>query len=159
MGFPYQLSLINFLKELIPNSISMRFSMFSLIWKRTHFPGFPDVLESAGTLKMKILTISMFKWCNKQFSSKRFSKNILITLLVIFITTQKFYAVFMIFYAVRQFLWKLIILCSLGALTETSHKPLKVEAAKNSFPGVYIIDTTCFDECFLFHVMTGRYYF
>ena len=108
---------------------------------------------------MKILTISMFKWCNKQFSSKRFSKNILITLLVIFITTQKFYAVFMISYAVRQFLWKLIILCSLGALTETSHKPLKVEAAKKSFPGVYIIDTTCFDECFLFHVMTGRYYF
>ena len=42
---------------------------------------------------------------------------------------------------------------------ETSHKPLKVAAAKKSFPGVYIIDTTCFDKFFLFHVMTGRHYF
>ena len=40
-----------------------------------------------------------------------------------------------------------------------SHEPLKVAAAKNSFPGVHIIDTTCSDECFLFHVMTGRHYF
>ena len=42
---------------------------------------------------------------------------------------------------------------------ETSHKPLKVGAAKKSFPSVYIIDKTCFDECFLFHVITGRHYF
>ena len=35
---------------------------------------------------------------------------------------------------------------------ETSHKPLKVVAAKKSFPSVYIIDTSCF-ECFLFHVI------
>ena len=40
---------------------------------------------------------------------------------------------------------------------ETSHKPLKV--AKKSFQSVYIIDTTCFDECFLFYVTTGRHYF
>ena len=35
----------------------------------------------------------------------------------------------------------------------------QVAAAKKSFASVYIIDTTCFDECFLFHVITGRYYF
>ena len=42
---------------------------------------------------------------------------------------------------------------------ETSHKPLKVAAAKKYFPNVYIIDTTFFDKCFLFHVITRRHYF
>ena len=37
---------------------------------------------------------------------------------------------------------------------EASHKPLKVATAKKSFPSVFVIDVTCFDECFLFHVMT-----
>ena len=27
------------------------------------------------------------------------------------------------------------------------------------FSSVYVIYTTCFDECFLFHVMTERHYF
>ena len=31
---------------------------------------------------------------------------------------------------------------------EASHNPLKVAAAKKSFPSMYIIDTTCFDEVF-----------
>ena len=42
---------------------------------------------------------------------------------------------------------------------ETSHKPLKAPAAKMPFPSMYIIDTTCLDVCFLFHVITGRHYF
>ena len=42
---------------------------------------------------------------------------------------------------------------------ETSHKPLKVTTAKNTFPNMYIIDRTCFDLCFLFHVITGKHYF
>ena len=42
---------------------------------------------------------------------------------------------------------------------KTSHKPLKVATAKRSFSSVYIIHTTCFDECFLFHVIIGRHYF
>ena len=40
---------------------------------------------------------------------------------------------------------------------ETSHKPLKVATAKKSFPSVYIIDATCFDESILFPVRTGRH--
>ena len=36
---------------------------------------------------------------------------------------------------------------------------LKVETAKKSFLSLYIIDTTCFDECFLFHVTTERHNF
>ena len=34
-------------------------------------------------------------------------------------------------------------------------KPLKETAGKNSFPSVYIIGTTCFDKCFLFHAITS----
>ena len=37
---------------------------------------------------------------------------------------------------------------------EVSPKPLKVAAAKKYFRSVFIIDTTCFDECFSFHVIT-----
>ena len=35
-------------------------------------------------------------------------------------------------------------------LKKKSHKPLKVAAAKKSLPSVYITDTTCLGECFLF---------
>ena len=34
------------------------------------------------------------------------------------------------------------------------HKPFKLAVAKRSFASVYIIDTTCFDEYFLFHAIT-----
>ena len=44
----------------------------------------------------------------------------------------------------------------LAVSKETSHKPLKVAAAKKFFPIVFIIDTTCFDKCFLFHMITGN---
>ena len=40
---------------------------------------------------------------------------------------------------------------------ETSHKPLEVAAAKKFFSSVFLIDTTCFDRCFLFHVTIGRH--
>ena len=39
---------------------------------------------------------------------------------------------------------------------EASYKPLIVAAAKRLFPSVFIIDTTCFDECFLFSVITEK---
>ena len=42
---------------------------------------------------------------------------------------------------------------------QTSHKPLKVAAAKKVFHKCVIIDKTCFDECFFFHVITERHYF
>ena len=38
---------------------------------------------------------------------------------------------------------------------ETSRKPLTVAATKKSFPSVYVINITCFDECFLSHVIIG----
>ena len=51
-------------------------------------------------------------------------------------------------HAFSYFIWK-----------ETTHKPLKVAAAKSLFSSVYIIGTTCFDECFSFYVITKRHYF
>ena len=51
-------------------------------------------------------------------------------------------------YELFYFIWK-----------ETSHKPLKVAAIKKPFPNLYIIDITYFDKCFLFRIITGRYYF
>ena len=40
-----------------------------------------------------------------------------------------------------------------------SQKPLKVTAEKKSFSSPCTIDTTCFDERFLFHVIIGRHCF
>ena len=40
---------------------------------------------------------------------------------------------------------------------ETPHKLLKVATAKKSLPSVFIIHITYFDECLLFHVITGRH--
>ena len=37
---------------------------------------------------------------------------------------------------------------------KTTHKPLKVAAAKSLFSSVYIIGTTCFDEYFSFYVVS-----
>ena len=42
---------------------------------------------------------------------------------------------------------------------ETTHKSLKVGPAKTFFSSVCIIGTTCFDERFLFYMITGRHYF
>ena len=51
------------------------------------------------------------------------------------------------YYKLFHFIWK-----------ETSHKPLKVSPAKKYFLSLSTIDTTCFNECFLFQVITGRHY-
>ena len=51
-------------------------------------------------------------------------------------------------HAFSYFVWK-----------ETTHKPLKVAAANILFSSVYVIGTTCFDECFSFSVITKRHYF
>ena len=42
-----------------------------------------------------------------------------------------------IYHAFSHFVWK-----------ETTHKPLKVPAARTLFFSVYVIATTCFDQCF-----------
>ena len=53
-----------------------------------------------------------------------------------------------VYHLFSYFVWK-----------ETTHKPVKVAAAKSCFSSVYVIGKTCFDEIFLFFVITGRYYF
>ena len=41
---------------------------------------------------------------------------------------------------------------------ETTHKP-KVSDTKNILSSVYVIETTCFDEWCLFHLITTKYHF
>ena len=45
-----------------------------------------------------------------------------------------------------------------SAWKETFHKPIKAAAPKTSFWSVDVNNTTCFNECFLFHVVSGRHY-
>ena len=52
-----------------------------------------------------------------------------------------------VYHAFSYFAWK-----------ETTHKHLKMAASKTLFYSVYVIGTTCFDECFLFYVIAGRHY-
>ena len=42
---------------------------------------------------------------------------------------------------------------------ETTEKSSNVTTAKNLFSRVYVIGVTCFDECFLFYVITESHYF
>ena len=42
---------------------------------------------------------------------------------------------------------------------ETTYKASKAAAAKSFFSRVYVTDTTCFDEYFIFQVVTGRHNF
>ena len=46
-----------------------------------------------------------------------------------------------------------------GSEKKQLNKPLKLVVAKNFFPSAYVISRTCFDLCFLLHVLTGRHYF
>ena len=39
---------------------------------------------------------------------------------------------------------------------ETTNKPSKVVTSETFFSSVYVIVITCFDKCFLFHMITGR---
>ena len=41
---------------------------------------------------------------------------------------------------------------------ETIHKSSKVETGKKISSSAYVIGTTCFDKCFLFHMITGRHF-
>ena len=53
-----------------------------------------------------------------------------------------------IYHKFSHFVWK-----------ETTHKPLKVPAPRTLFFSVYVIATTCFDQCFLFCVIPERHCF
>ena len=39
-------------------------------------------------------------------------------------------------------------------LNDSDSQTFKRSSRKKNFPSVYVIDATCFDECFLFHVIT-----
>ena len=53
-----------------------------------------------------------------------------------------------VYYSFSYFVWK-----------ETTHKSLKVAAAKTLLSRVCFIGATCFDESYLFYMITERHYF
>ena len=53
-----------------------------------------------------------------------------------------------VYHTFSHFVWK-----------ETTHKPLKLVAARTLFSSVYVVFTACFDECFLFFVIPERHCF
>ena len=61
--------------------------------------------------------------------------------------------------SVLHFSCTLSLSLSLSLWKETAQKPSNVVAATSLFPSVCVIGIFCFDECFLFYVITGRQYF
>ena len=62
----------------------------------------------------------------------------------------------------KQYLFGLFV----SRKSKKAHKDQRPKYTTNFFTlsekkplSVYIIDTTCYDECFLFHVITRRHYF
>ena len=53
-----------------------------------------------------------------------------------------------------NYILRIFLLCEKRNDLQTFTKP-----AAKPFSSVYVVGTTCFDECFLFYVITGRHYF
>ena len=91
-------------------------------------------------LKLLFFTINLHFVKSNQISTYR-KLNLPLTSSIYFVVLsvemQKRLQQTKVCYSFSYFVWK-----------ETTHKPLKVEAAKTLFSSVCVIGTTCFDECF-----------
>ena len=107
--------------------------------------------NTTNILKLLHFTINLHFVTSNQISTYR-KLNLPHTSIIYFaflpLEMQKWLEQTKIYHTFSYFVWK-----------ETTHKPLQVPAAKTLFSSVYVIGTTCFDECFLFYVITGRHYF
>ena len=106
---------------------------------------------TTNILKLLFFVINLHSVTSNQISTYR-KLNLPLTSSIYFVflplEIQKRLEQTKVYHAFSYFVWK-----------ETTHKPLKVAAAKILFSSVYVIATTCFDECFLFYVITGIQYF
>ena len=59
---------------------------------------------------------------------------------------------------VKRIIIQSILLFLYSLVKEMTDKPSNVTAATNLFFSVYVIGMTCFNECFLFYVITERHY-
>ena len=107
--------------------------------------------NTTNILKLLFFTLNLYFLTSNQISTYR-KLNLPLTSSIYFVflplEIQKRLEQTKVYHAFSYFVWK-----------ETTHKPLKVAAAKTLFSSVYVIGTTCFNECFLFYVITGRHYF
>ena len=101
-------------------------------------------------LKLLYFTINLhFVTSNQAFTDGKLNLPSTSSIYVAFLPLemQKWLQQIKIYHTFSYFVWK-----------ETTYKPLQVPAAKTLFSSVYVIGATCFDERFLFYVITGRHY-
>ena len=107
--------------------------------------------NTTNILKLLYFTINLHFVTSNQISAYR-KLNFPLTSSTYFVflrlEMQKWLEQAKIYHAFFYFVWK-----------ETTHKPLKVAPAKTLFSSVYVIGTTCFNECFSFYVITRRHCF
>ena len=107
--------------------------------------------NTTNILKLLFFTINLHFATSNQMSTYRklnlcFSSSIYFIFLSL--EMQKRLEQTKVYHVLSYFVWK-----------EMTHKPLKVVAAKPLFSSVFVIGTTCFDECFLCYVITGGHNF
>ena len=104
--------------------------------------------NTTNILKLLYFTVNVHCVTSNQISTYR-KLNLHLTSSIYFIflplEMQKWLEQAKIYHAFSYFVWK-----------GTTHKPLQLPAAKTLISNVYVIGTTCFDECFPFYVITGR---
>ena len=101
--------------------------------------------NTTNTLKLLSFTINLhFVTSNQIFTDRKLNLSFTSSIYVSFLPLemQKWLEQTKIYHAFSYFVWK-----------ETTHKPLQVPATKTLFSSVYVIRTTCFDECFLFYAI------
>ena len=107
--------------------------------------------NTTNILKLLFFIINLHSVTSNQISTYR-KLNLPLTSSIYFVflplEMQKRLEQTKVYHAFSYFVWK-----------ETTHKPLKVAAAKTLFFSVFVIGTTCFDECFLLYVINARHYF
>ena len=122
------------------------------LWTKVIFVSATKIGQNATNIsKLLFFTINLHFVTSNQISTYR-KLNLPLTSSIYFVflplEMQKRLKQTKVCHAFSYFVWK-----------ETTHKPLKVAAAKSLFSSVYIIGTTCFGECFSFYVITKRHYF
>ena len=122
------------------------------LWTKVIFVSATKIGQNATNIsKLLFFTINLHFVTSNQISTFR-KLNLLLSSSIYFVflplEMQKRLKQTKVCHAFSYFVWK-----------ETTHKPLKVAAANILFSSVYVIGTTCFDECFSFYVITKRHYF
>ena len=107
--------------------------------------------NTTNILKLLLFIIKLHFVASNQLSTDR-KLNLPLTSSIYFVffplEMQKRLKQIKVYHAFSHFVWK-----------DTTHKPLKLPAARTLFFSVYVIATNCFSQCFLFCVIPERHCF